>query len=62
MQFRAEQFNAFNHSNRQNPDTCLRDSNVGGIASAHAERIVQFGFHFSFRCVAGLRYVKARTS
>jgi hypothetical protein len=48
LQFRAELFNAFNHTNLQNPDAGLRDGNVGRITSAYAGRIVQGGLKYSF--------------
>jgi hypothetical protein len=41
-------FNAFNHTNLQNPDAGLTDSNVGRITSAYAGRIIQFGLKYSF--------------
>ena len=49
LQFRAELFNAFNHTNLGNPDAGLLDSNVGRITStANAGRIVQGGLKYSF--------------
>jgi hypothetical protein len=49
LQFRAELFNAFNHTNLGNPDAGLLDSNVGRITStANAGRIAQGGLKYSF--------------
>jgi hypothetical protein len=48
IQFRAEMYNAFNHTNLQNPDAGLTDSNVGRITSAYVGRIIQFGLKYSF--------------
>jgi len=49
LQFRAELFNAFNHTNLGTPDAGLLDSNVGKITStANAGRIAQGGLKYSF--------------
>jgi hypothetical protein len=49
LQFRAELFNAFNHTNLGNPDGGLGDSNVAKITStANAGRIAQGGLKYSF--------------
>jgi hypothetical protein len=49
LQFRAELFNAFNHTNLGNPDGGLLDSNVARITStANAGRIAQGGLKYSF--------------
>jgi hypothetical protein len=49
LQFRAELFNAFNHTNLGNPDGGYSDSNFGRITStANKGRIVQGGLKYSF--------------
>jgi hypothetical protein len=49
LQFRAELFNAFNHTNLGNPDGGLLDWNVAEITStANSGRIVQGGLKYSF--------------
>jgi hypothetical protein len=49
IQFRAELFNAFNHTNLGNPDGGLSDSNVARITStANAGRIAQGVLKYSF--------------
>ena len=48
LQFRAELFNAFNHTNLSNPDSGLTDSNVARITASGPARIIQFGLRYSF--------------
>ncbi len=48
IQFRAEFFNFFNHTNLGNPNATLSSSNFGRILSAGAARVIQFGLKYSF--------------
>ena len=48
MQFRAEFFNAVNHSNFNPPNKLLGNSTFGRIASARDPRIIQFGLKLAF--------------
>ncbi len=48
LQFRAEMFNAFNHTNFGNPDAGLTDTNVGKITASSPARIMQFGLRYAF--------------
>lgn len=48
LQFRAELFNAFNHTNLNNPNSALNNSNFGRILGAGAPRVVQFGLKYMF--------------
>ncbi|MFB3829257.1 MAG: carboxypeptidase regulatory-like domain-containing protein [Bryobacteraceae bacterium] len=43
VQFRAEFFNVFNHTNLGNPNTNMSNANFGRILSAGGARVVQFG-------------------
>jgi hypothetical protein len=46
IQFRAEFFNLFNHTNFQSPNTTFTSSSFGRITSAAAARETQFGLKF----------------
>ena len=48
IQFRAEFFNVFNHTNFGNPNTNLNSGNFGIITGASAGREVQFGLKLLF--------------
>ncbi len=48
FQFRAEFFNAFNHTNFGYVDTGTDDGTFGQVLSAHAPREIQFGGKFYF--------------
>ncbi|MBI4874736.1 MAG: TonB-dependent receptor [Acidobacteria bacterium] len=48
LQFRAELFSAFNHTNFGNPNTALNSSNFGRILGAGGARVVQFGLKYGF--------------
>ncbi len=48
LQFRAELFNAFNHTNLNNPNSALNNSNFGRILGAGGPRVVQFGLKYAF--------------
>ena len=41
LQYRAEFFNALNHTQLNNPDTTVTDSSFGRITGARAPRIIQ---------------------
>lgn len=43
LQFRTELFNAFNHTQFQNPDSTMTDTNFGRITTARAARELQLG-------------------
>ncbi len=48
LQFRAEAFNLFNHTNYTNPSTTLTSVNLGKTFSAYSNRQIQFGLKFIF--------------
>ena len=48
LQFRAEFFNAFNHTNFDLPDIFLGSPTFGRISSAEAARRIQFGLKLIF--------------
>ena len=48
LQFRAEAFNVFNHTNFSGVDTTLGSSTYGTITSAHDPRILQLGLKLNF--------------
>ncbi|MBO0719541.1 MAG: TonB-dependent receptor [Blastocatellia bacterium] len=48
LQLRGEFFNAFNHTQLNNPDTTVADSNFGMITSARAPRIAQVALKLTF--------------
>ena len=49
MQFRAELFNAFNHTNLNNPNAAQNNTNFGRILGSGGARVVQFGLKYVFR-------------
>lgn len=48
LEFRAEFFNAFNHTEFNNVDSQLSDGNFGAITSAHDPREIQLGLKLYF--------------
>ena len=48
MQFRAEFFNFFNHTNFKLPENRLDQSGVGKIGDAYDPRLVQFSLRFQW--------------
>lgn len=48
IQFRAEMFNAFNHTNFGIPGTAFGSPQFGVINSARAARVTQLGLKFYF--------------
>ena len=48
LQFRAETFNTFNHTQFTNPSTTLTSGNFGQITGTYQPRIWQFGMKFLF--------------
>jgi hypothetical protein len=48
LQFRAETFNTFNHTQLTNPDTGVTDGNFGQITGTYQPRIWQFGMKLLF--------------
>jgi hypothetical protein len=48
LQFRAEFFNVFNHTNFGNPNTNLNSGNFGIITGASPAREIQFGLKLLF--------------
>jgi hypothetical protein len=48
FQFRAEFFNAFNHTNPNAPDAGMDDSDYGRVTSGHSPRRIQFGAKLNF--------------
>jgi hypothetical protein len=48
FQFRAEAFNAFNHTNLDAVSTVLGSGNFGQVTSARTARVVQFGLKAEF--------------
>ena len=43
LQFRAEFFNAWNHTQFSNPDSTVGDANFGQVTQARPAREIQFG-------------------
>jgi hypothetical protein len=48
LEFRAEAFNTFNHTNPGNPNTTLSNANYGKITSAVDPRILEFAARLKF--------------
>jgi hypothetical protein len=48
VQFRAEFFNLFNHTNFKLPENRLDQSGVGKIGDAYDPRLIQFGLRFQW--------------
>ena len=48
LEFRAEAFNTFNHTNPGNPNTTLSSSNYGKVTSAADPRILEFALRLKF--------------
>ncbi|MDP2999036.1 MAG: TonB-dependent receptor, partial [Bryobacterales bacterium] len=48
VQFRAELFNAFNHTNLSNPNAGMNNTNFGRILGSAGARVVQFGLKYAF--------------
>jgi hypothetical protein len=48
LQFRAESFNTFNHTNFSSVDTNLNDSSFGQVIGTHTPRNMQFGLKLYF--------------
>jgi hypothetical protein len=48
LEFRAEAFNALNHSNPGNPNTTLGNANYGKVTSALDPRILEFALRLKF--------------
>jgi hypothetical protein len=48
LQLRGEFFNAFNHTQLNNPDTTVSDSTFGRITSARSPRTVQLALKLAF--------------
>ena len=48
IEFRAEAFNAFNHTNPSNPNTSLGNSNYGKITGAADPRIMELALRLKF--------------
>jgi hypothetical protein len=48
LEFRAEAFNAFNHTNPQNPTTTLGSGNYGKVTGAYDPRIVELALKLRF--------------
>jgi hypothetical protein len=48
LQFRAEFFNLFNHTNLNNPVASMSNPNFGRIQGAGGSRVVQFGLKFLY--------------
>jgi hypothetical protein len=48
MQFRAESFNTFNHTEFNGVDTGSTDSNFGQVTSTYDPRELQFGLKLLF--------------
>jgi hypothetical protein len=48
VQFRAEFFNVFNHTNPNGPNTSDGNANFGKITSANSSRVGQLSLNFSF--------------
>jgi hypothetical protein len=48
LEFRAEAFNTFNHTNPQNPTTTLSSSNYGKVTAAYDPRILELAARLKF--------------
>jgi hypothetical protein len=48
LEFRAEAFNTFNHSNPQNPTTTLGNANYGKVTAAYDPRILEMALRLKF--------------
>ena len=48
FEFRAEAFNAFNHTNPQNPNAQLGNSNYGKVTAAYDPRIMELALRYRF--------------
>jgi len=48
MQFQADFFNAFNHTNLNNPNVVVTDAAYGTISSAAPSRNIQLGLKLNF--------------
>ena len=48
LQFRAEAFNTFNHTNPGNPNTTLGNANYGKVTSAADPRILELALRLKF--------------
>ncbi len=48
LEFRAEAFNVFNHTNPQNPTTTLSSSNYGKVTAAYDPRILELAARLKF--------------
>jgi hypothetical protein len=48
LEFRAEAFNTFNHTNPGNPNTTLGNANYGKVTSAADPRILELALRLKF--------------
>ena len=48
LQFRAEAFNVFNHTNLNGPNSTLNSPTFGVISGASSGRVLQFALRLSF--------------
>jgi hypothetical protein len=48
LEFRAEAFNTFNHTNPSNPNTTLGNSNYNKVTVALDPRILEFALRLKF--------------
>lgn len=48
VQFRAEMYNTWNHTNFQSVDATYGDSGFGQVTSAHTPRVIQFALRINF--------------
>ena len=48
FEFRAEAFNAFNHTNPQNPNATLGNANYGKVTAAYDPRIMELALRYRF--------------
>lgn len=48
LQFRAEAFNVFNHTNLSAPNSTLNSPNFGVISNATGGRVLQFALRLAF--------------
>jgi hypothetical protein len=48
LQFRAEAFNLFNHTNFDNPVSVLNSPLFGRLTTAEPPRVLQFALRFNF--------------
>jgi len=48
LEFRAEAFNLFNHTNPQNPNTTLGNANYGKVTAAYDPRILELALRLKF--------------